>query len=54
MEGCGFLNNIKVIFKGKVYFILHQHSSGYCEIREEGSTFGEIQLVHFSELTLVI
>ncbi|MEH7113975.1 hypothetical protein V7124_16495 [Neobacillus niacini] len=48
------MNNLKVIFKGKVYIILHQHSSGYCEISEEGSSIGEVQLVHFSELTLVI
>jgi hypothetical protein len=47
------LNNIKVIFNGKVYIILHQHSSGFCEISEASSSFGEVQVVHFSELVLV-
>jgi hypothetical protein len=47
------LNNIRVMFKGKEYIILHQSSTGYCEIIEIGGSKDHVQLVHFSELVLI-
>jgi hypothetical protein len=40
------------LYQGKRYILLHQYSSDYCEIKEEGSKFN-ILLVHISELTLM-
>ncbi|PLS04016.1 hypothetical protein [Neobacillus cucumis] len=46
------MTKIPVIFEGKDYIMLHQYSSGYCEITEEGASYKEIKLVHFSELII--
>ncbi|TWE06388.1 hypothetical protein FB550_102410 [Neobacillus bataviensis] len=46
------MTNISVIYEGKDYILLHQYSSGYCEITEEWAPYRNIKLVHFSELIL--
>ncbi|ULT59273.1 hypothetical protein L1999_12405 [Neobacillus drentensis] len=48
------MDKIIVIYKGKEYMIIHQFASGYCEIAELTKGQHEIELVHFSELTLTL
>ncbi|MGM0879146.1 MAG: hypothetical protein ACQEWV_32035 [Bacillota bacterium] len=42
-----------VIYKGEKFSLLHQYDSGYCEIKKDGASFYNIELVHISELTEV-
>lgn len=46
------MEKVPVIYQGKDYFLLHQYSSGYCEIARDGHSNHNIKLVHFSELKL--
>lgn len=48
------MGKTRVIYEGKEYILIYQYSSGYCEIREEGTLKGNVLLVHFSELTPVL
>lgn len=44
------LKSILVLFQGKKHKLIHQYSSGYCEIQKEEYR-QDIILVHFSQLT---
>ncbi|MBZ5753779.1 MULTISPECIES: hypothetical protein [Metabacillus] len=43
-----------VLYEGKPYKIMYIYSSGYCEIKKEGVSLNNGELVHISELTGVI
>ena len=45
------MDKIRVSFEGKDYIVLHQYSSGFCEIKEEDHQYWDVKLVHASELT---
>jgi hypothetical protein len=49
----GIVDNIQVSYQGKDYIILHEYSSGFCEIIQEGKRNWDIKLVHFTELILI-
>ncbi|QNF29907.1 MULTISPECIES: hypothetical protein [Metabacillus] len=40
-----------VLYKGEQYRLIHQYDSGYCEIKKNGSSLYNTELVHMSELT---
>ena len=48
------VNYTFVIYKGEKYSLLHKYESGYCEIKREGASLNNVELVHISELTGVI
>jgi hypothetical protein len=48
------MNYTFVIYKGEKYSLLHKYESGYCEIKKEGASLNNVELVHISELTEVI
>ncbi|MED1466868.1 hypothetical protein [Bacillus salipaludis] len=41
------MEKLYIIFEDKKYILLHQYSSGYCEIVEEGDFTHNVKLVHF-------
>jgi len=46
------MGKIYVIYEGKEYILLHQSSTGFCQIGVENTPDEEIKLVHFSEISL--
>ncbi len=40
----------KVIYKGKIYTVIHKYNSGYWEIKELSNQYPHIELVHKSEV----
>ncbi|WP_409305620.1 hypothetical protein [Peribacillus sp. SCS-155] len=47
------MDNEKVIFKGKIYTVIHKYDSDYWEVREEGHSYNA-ELVHKSQVEVYV